>query len=135
MLSYMANCITSEEVKKLCDSDTKWKVLFPTNLNVCIYRGPMEFPIGGKCVRLRKGNARAGVRNFPGKDNLCVFRCIAFHLYKTADDCNELLARYDPTGDPRLFRGVHLSEFSILEALFDVEIAVYKRQAASTEGG
>ena len=44
----MENMDTYEEVRKLCDSDTKWQVLFASNLNVCVYMGPREFPIGGR---------------------------------------------------------------------------------------
>ena len=46
LLSFLENCITCDEVRKLCQSDTKFKVLSPTNVNVCIYKGPREFPIG-----------------------------------------------------------------------------------------
>ena len=125
LLSFMGNCITFEEVRKLCETDTKFKVLSPTNVNVCIYKGPGEFPIGGRGVPNIRKRQLPGTLDFPYTDRLCVFRCISFHLYKTEKRCVELLHRYDPKANPKTFKGLYPSEFSKLENLFDIQIAVY----------
>ena len=124
-LSLMKNTITSEEVQKLYDSDTKWQVLFPTNLNVCVYMGPKEFPIGGRVTQSGRLKKRGGVLDFPDSDKLCVFRCISFHLYKTGKHASKLLRQFDFTAKPESFPGVIMSDLPTLENLFDIQIAVY----------
>ena len=125
LLSKMQNTVACEEVRKLCDADTKWHVLFPTNLNICVYMGPGEFPIGGRITQAGRVGKRSGVLDFPNKDNLCIFRCISFHLYNTSKRASDLLRQFCPAATPESFPGLNIRDLPALENLFDVQIAVY----------
>ena len=128
-LSRMENTVACEEVRKLCDSDTKWHVLFPINLNICVYMGPGEFPIGGRVTQSGRVGKRSGVLDFPNADKLCLFRCISFHLYKTGKHASELLRQFDPAAKPETFPGLNIRNLPALENLFDIQIALYTTRA------
>lgn len=134
VITFLVTCDTIEEVKKLVNIDTKWRVISATNVNVSIYKCTSKYPIGATPRSIPSFMRAKGMIHFTTqpstkklyKDNLCVFRCIAKHLGRTDTGAPaELLHVYKPEANSRRFKGVPLYDFPLLEQLFNIQIGAY----------
>ena len=116
--------------------NSDWVVELVTNATIFVNR-ILQHPIGCiginlptyvKCNKAIIGSEKDH-HSRPYIDNLCLFRCMGLHL---GHDPNTLYAKY--TDQPvETFEGVTIDELQMVEALFEVNITVYKLSDTSAQ--
>ena len=112
---------------------TKWEIIGNVNANITLLRDPFDFLIGHlsfipSFMKLRGmlHFNRHPVSNQIIKDNLCLFRCLSYHLYKTSKHAENLMKQIYPNDNVNTFKGVPIEDFQKIEETFDVNIRVFK---------
>ena len=59
------------------------------------------------------------------RDNLCFFRCLAYHLYNSCEKAVTLFNQAYPDCDSKTFKGIRLSDLDDLESLFKICVRVF----------
>ena len=120
--------------------DTKWIVVFVTNMSVYVNRLP-DHPVGCEGVQLPDyikqnnyiiGLDRSAYRNSVYSDALCFFRALAIHCKAprkpTGSFETKVCAIFEEMvgGDPKHFEGVHLTDLPTLEQKLQLNINVFE---------
>ena len=125
--------------------NTKWSIVGNVNTNITLIR-----PFGGNLLVghlnyipqfLRQRGMNHFHRHYKSKllivDQLCFFRCLSFFLFKNLNRVTELFEKvYGCEKDIGSYEGVSMSELSLIETLFDINIQVfkmYKKRVSSTK--
>ena len=115
--------------------NTKWSIVGNVNTNITLIR-----PFGGSLLVghltniphfLRQHGMKHFHRHHRSKqvivDQLCFFRCLSFFLYKKSNHVTELFQRvYGCDIDIGSYEGTSMSELGTIEALFNINIQVFK---------
>ena len=112
--------------------DTKWTVVGNVNVNLTYIRPTNVFL--GKLESVPPSFRKRGMLHFHRdsyskrvyRDNLCFFRCLSHHLYKTLDRTVELFKEAYPDTCQKKFKGILLSDLDRLEKVFKIDIRVFK---------
>ena len=113
--------------------DTKWKLLAHVNANISLIRSSGGNVLLGRVDSIPRGYRMRGMLHFNRdpvskrviKDNLCFFRCLAYHLYKSTEKVTELFKTAYPEVNIKTFKGVKLDEIDRLEVLFNVKVKIF----------
>ena len=116
--------------------DTKWKLLAHVNANISLIRSSGGNVLLGRLDSVPKGYRKKGMLHFNRdpvskrviNDNLCFFRCLAFHLFKSTLKVEELFKTAYPDVDIKKFKGVKLVDIDRMEVLFNVKVKIFSLQ-------
>ena len=115
---------------------SSWVLAGLTNLQICIYRLE-NTPIGAKVILpdyIKDSKSIVAMINSrktskPYKDNLCFFRCLAYHFKHGAKGLDrattKFLHRFEGYMEQSFEKGVNLSHIPLLETCFSTAINVY----------
>ena len=103
------------------------------NVNLTLLRSSGGDMLLGKLERVPPCFRKRGMLHFHRdpvdkrvyRDNLCFFRCLAYHLYTSCEKAVTLFRQAYPDCDIKNFKGISLSDLEYLESLFKVRVRVF----------
>ena len=117
--------------------NTKWTVIGNVNVNVTLLRSSGGDMLLGKLDRVPPCFRKRGMLHFHRdpvnkrvyRDNLCFFRCLAYHLYNSSEKAASLFKQAYPEVDITTFKGIKICELERLESLFKIHVRVFSMNA------
>ena len=113
--------------------DTKWQTVGNVNANLTILRSSGGDVLLGRLDKVPANFKKHGMLHFHRhpqskrvyKDNLCFFRCVSQHLFKSTKHAIKLFHQAYPELDPYTFKGVSLNDMEWLEKMFHIRVRIF----------
>ena len=113
--------------------NTTWSIIGNVNANITLLRPGGSNVFLGRLDSVPTSFRKKGMLHFHRdpiskkvhKDNLCFFRCLAYHLFKTTKNVGSLFKQAYPNEDPKNFKGVTIDEMTRLEKIFKINVRVF----------
>ena len=113
--------------------NTMWAVIGNVNANITLLRPGGANVFLGRLDSVPTSFRKKGMKHFHRdptgkkvyKDNLCFFRCVAYHLHKSTKMATSLFKQAYPGQNLKQFKGVTLGELDRLKELFDINVRVF----------
>ena len=122
--------------------NTKWQTVGNVNANITILRSSGGNVLLGRLDKIPPNFNKRGMVHFHRhpktkrvyNDNLCFFRCVAQHLYKSTSLVLQLFHKAYPDVDPYNFKGVSLNDITRLEELFQIRVRIFSLTNSKKKG-